>query len=53
MSPAEREAITAAARRHAAESAKAQGLTATIQDPDVLATIAALICQGNPKAAAA
>lgn len=39
----DREAIAEAARQHAVESAKAQGLPATVTDPDVLRRVAALI----------
>lgn len=51
MSPAEREAITQAARLHAARSRMAQGLPATVTDPDTLRTVATLIKPTARKAA--
>lgn len=43
MNDEERQAITEAARRHAIESARAQGLPDVVTDPDALRKIATLI----------
>jgi hypothetical protein len=51
MDAATREAITSAARRHAAESAHAQGLPVTVTDPDVLRQVAVLIHPARKAAA--
>lgn len=49
MTDEQRAEIAAAARRHAAESARAQGLPEVITDPDVLRPIAALIAAASHK----
>lgn len=51
MTDAERERITAAARKHAAESRQAQGLPATVTDPDALRRVVALMAPQARKAA--
>lgn len=43
LTEAQRKAITEAAHKHAAETARAQGLPPTITDPDVLRKLAALL----------
>ena len=43
MNDEERQAIIDAARRHAIESARAQGLPDTITDPDTIRKIATII----------
>lgn len=43
MTDEQREAIVQAAHRHAAESARAQGLPVTVTDPDVLRQVAVLL----------
>lgn len=52
MTDKERQAITEAARQHAMQSARAQGLPDTITDPDALRKVAALIATHTKQQAA-
>lgn len=53
MTDKERQAITEAARQHAAKSRKAQGLPPVITDPDALRKVATLIVAHHAKERAA